>query len=151
MHHAPSVVTPVGRCLFADRLWWVQGGLSLGLCTAWIMAQPFHWIPWLTLCALLGLAGLGRPARAAQPGRLRWDGMHWFWEPTPHGPGEGGAELGQIDLVFDIQIALLLKWQPLSSTLGGRKQWFWLTPATCQENWLALRRAVHRPQIHEMR
>ena len=140
MHSAPSVSYPVGRCAFQRRCW-----LGLLLCAwvvlgVWSYQQPFNVaMAWSGLCAVTA-AVLGW-ASLQHIGTLSWNGQVWCL----HGRGDAWEdELGMLQVVLDVQEALLLRWQPASDMLNAKSQWLWLGAQTAGDPWQSLRRAVYQ-------
>ncbi len=140
MHSAPSVSYPVGRCAFQRRCW-----LGLLLCAwvvlgVWSYQQPFNVaMAWSGLCAVTA-AVLGW-ASLQHIGTLSWNGQVWCL----HGRGDAWEdELGMLQVVLDVQEALLLRWQPASDTLHAQPVWLWLGVEQSPACWQDLRRAVYQ-------
>lgn len=138
MHHAPSVVYPLGRSRFYGAL---LGGLwlaGLGVTLAWALAAPR--LDARLAVALLALAAAGGAAwlgwRRAPTGQLRWDGQFWQWQAQ--GEPDGTPVLA-LSVALDFQRVLLLRLE----THGHVTLWLWAQRASMPERWLDLRRAVY--------
>ena len=144
MHSAPSVSYPVGRFSFPPGLLLVQGALHLSFLALWAGAQPIGWL-W-GLAALGGAWALiwGWRSWRAQRGWLCWDGSMWRWQLNPVQVEQslGQEGIGQVKTVLDWQSILLLRWQPLTYEGQPGVHWLWLGRPACEQDWLAVRRAV---------
>jgi toxin CptA len=140
MHNAPSVSYPVGRCAFQRWLFVGFAVLTSAVLLAWALNQGLT----ATWCAAAAAAALGLLLgwRALdQAGTLTWDGQVWCL----HDQGLGFEDaLGDVHVAFDVQKALLLRWQPTSDTLHAKPQWLWLGLQATDNRWQDLRRAVYQ-------
>ena len=76
-----------------------------------------------------------------QLGILTWDGQVWCL----HDQGMGREDaLGEVEVMLDVQKALLLRWLPASDTLTTKPQWLWLGLESSDQHWQDLRRAVYQ-------
>jgi hypothetical protein len=140
MHNAPSVSYPLGRCAFQRWLFASFAVLTSAVLLVWALNQGLSWA-WSVAAgvALLG-AWLGWQA-LGQLGMLTWDGQVWCL----HDQGLDCEDaLGQVHVMWDVQKALLLRWQPASDTLHAKPQWLWLGLQTSDNRWQDLRRAVYQ-------
>ena len=140
MHNAPSVSYPVGRCAFQLGLLLGFAVLTSTVLTAWALN---HGLSWLWLSGLgAAVVGLWQGRRALdQAGVLTWAVDTWYL----HDQGPGSEDVfGEVQVALDLQIALLLRWQPASDTLRAKPQWLWLEGQHCDECWQDLRRAVYQ-------
>ena len=140
MHNAPSVSYPVGRCAFQRWLLLGLAAATSAVLFAWLWGQGVTWLWWVGFSATaLGLwqgwLALGFVAT------LTWDGQVWCL----HDQGAGDEDaLGEVQVMLDMQKALLLHWQPASDTLQAKPQWLWLGAQHGHERWQDLRRAVYQ-------
>jgi len=140
MHNAPSVSYPVGRCAFQRGLYVFFTVFTSALLLVWALNQGLT-VVWFvavsatTLGLWLGWRALG------QRGMLTWDGQIWCL----HDQGADHQDaLGEVHVMWDVQKALLLYWQPTSDTLSGKPRWLWLGSQVCDHRWQDLRRAVYQ-------
>ncbi len=140
MHNAPSVSYPVGRCAFQR---WLLLGFALiatAVLIAWVWGQGVSWFWFVGLIATaLGLwqGWLAIDDQAA----LSWDGQVWCLYDQREGCED---TLGEVQVMLDVQKALLLRWEPVSDTLLAKPQWLWLDAQHSNERWQDLRRAVYQ-------
>jgi len=140
MHSAPSVSYPVGRCAFQRSCW-----LGLSLCAVAVLGI---WLHQQSLNAAMALSGLCTVAASVlgwkslqHIGTLSWNGQVWCL----HSRGDTWEdELGALQVVLDVQQALLLRWQPASDTLHAKPIWLWLGAEQLPACWQDLRRAVYQ-------
>ena len=140
MHNAPSVSYPVGRCAFQR---WLYAGLTVltsAVLWAWALNLGLSWVWCIAVSA--AAAGVWQGWRALKAlGVLTWDGQVWCL----HDQGANHEDaLGEVHVMWDVQKALLLRWQPASDTLRAKPQWLWLEGQHCDERWQDLRRAVYQ-------
>ena len=135
--HAPSVSYPVGRSAFQALLLLALGAAGLAACglLAWQVAGWRAWLAGLAAVAIAAWAALWW--RTQSEGLLLWDGAAWDWSPA----GQGLARRGRIDVLLDLQHALLLRW----AGEEGRCEWLWAERGRAPTRWAALRRAVYSP------
>lgn len=125
MYNAPSVSYPVGRCAFHRWLYLSIIALTSAVLCAWALSQGLSWA-WggAVFAAAIGTY-LGWQAQQ-QMGTLTWDGQVWCL----HDQGAGQEDaLGEVQVMLDVQKALLLRWQPASDTLHAKPNWLWLGAA----------------------
>lgn len=143
MHHAPSVLYPVGRSRFLGRLvpaLWLLGVLAAAG-QAWHVGGLTGPVLLTAGSALLAGALAWWSVRQTPQGALRWNGEAWHWLPETVGDtlGEEVAPLATPPQVhLDLQQVLLLSLAPA----GGRRLWLWLEKAQSPARWDDLRRAV---------
>lgn len=153
MRNAPSVLYPVGRCVFYARLlvwlgllglvallaggWWYSGESAGGLASrrAAVLAGAGLW---------LGFAWWGW--QRAPRGLLQWDALAasavpgaqagaWRWRSEAY---QEGAVLQRVELMLDLQSRVLLRLHnPDAAT-----SWVWLERSQDQARWDDLRRAL---------
>lgn len=154
MRNAPSVLYPVGRCVFYARLlgligvlgmavlvlagWSARGpeGGAVSTATAWVGGGL--WLLWL------GFAGWSW--RRAPVGQLQWDALApgtrpdarpgaWRWRSEAY---QDGAVLRRVELMLDLQNRVLLRLHnPDAAT-----SWVWLERSRDPARWDDLRRAL---------
>jgi hypothetical protein len=140
MHNAPSVSYPVGRCAFQRWLFVAFAVLTSAVLLAWALNQGMS-LAWgiamlaASLAALLGLQAM------RLVGKLTWDGQVWCLHDLNLGNEDA---IGNVHVVFDVQKALLLRWQPTSDTLQTKPIWLWLGEQAADQHWQDLRRAVYQ-------
>jgi len=158
MHNAPSVVYPVGRCLFYAGLLLLLGCLGLLVLLLW-------WWPWLgsqgempwvvsfagALGGLLWVAWAGFAWRSwwrSPVGQLQWDAMGapasavaqvgvWRWRRDVY---TDGLPLQQVERVVDLQSRMLLRLREP----GAEQRWVWVERDSDPARWNDLRRALAR-------
>lgn len=141
MHHAPSVLYPVGRSCFLGRwvpLLWVLGALA-AVGQAWQTGGLT--VPVLLTGGSVLLAGAMAwwYVQHTPTGALRWDGEAWFWLPQPLAADAFAEPLVAPPQVhLDLQHVLLLGLR----LPGQRPCWLWLEKPQSPARWDDLRRAV---------
>ncbi len=140
MHNAPSVSYPVGRCAFQRWLYLGLIVLTSAVLVGWALTQGVT-VAWCaaTCAALLGLWLGWRALRDV--GTLTWDGQVWCLHDQ-HFDHEDA--LGEVCVAWDVQKALLLRWQPASDTLGVQARWLWMDSQAANNRWQDLRRALYQ-------
>lgn len=152
MQNAPSVVYPVGRCVFYALLLSIIGlvsavlgsfflfGLAQRSDHAWgwtpVLAGMLLWLAWVAVA----VTGWLRSLR----GTLKWDattvlaeggGGAWLWsdssDPEP-------LKLSDVEWVMDLQNKVLLRFRSVST--GQR--WIWVERSSHPARWNDLRRAL---------
>ena len=140
MHNAPSVSYPVGRCAFQRWLYVFFIVLTSTVLLAWALNQGVTWI-WGVAVGFATLAIFSGGRALHQAGMLTWDGQVWCL----HDQGADHEDaLGEVHVMWDMQKALLLRWQPASDTLNGKPRWLWLGLQASDNRWQDLRRAVYQ-------
>ncbi len=140
MRNAPSVSYPVGRCSFQRWLFTMLVLLTSAVLSVWALSQGLTFAWWLAVsAAVIGIC-LGWIA-ARSYGVLTWDGQVWCLHDQVNGQPDA---LGDVQVVLDVQKALLLRWQPASGTLHTKPQWLWLGSQNLMNRWQDLRRAVYQ-------
>jgi hypothetical protein len=140
MHNAPSVAYPVGRCAFERQLYAFFACVASAVWLAWALLQSPTVALWLGACCLVTASVAGWPALRSMDATLVWDGQGWCLHSTPH---QETDQLGKVHVCWDVQKALLLKWQPSSDTLGASTRWLWLGQERSPAHWQDVRRAVY--------
>ena len=140
MHNAPSVAYPVGRCAFQRQLYAFFTCLASAVWLAWALSQGVSAELWLGACTLAVAAVGGWRALRPSDMTLIWDGQAWCLHQASNPLKD---ELGAVHVCWDVQKALLLKWQPSSDKLGISKQWLWLGHDVSPAHWPGVRRAVY--------
>lgn len=140
MHNAPSVSYPVGRCAFQRWLYLIFTCLASAAWLAWALSQGLS--TWLCLGACVWVVASVDGWQALRPldVTLTWDGQAWCLHSASHHLND---QLGSVEVCWDVQMALLLKWQPSSDTLGASMRWLWLGQARSPAQWQEVRRAVY--------
>ncbi len=140
MHNAPSVSYPVGRCAFQRWVLATLVALTSVVLLAWRVDQGESWAWFVAVSATA--AGLWQGWQALEDQcSLTWDGQAWCL----HDQGEGFEDaLGEVQVILDVQIALLLRWAPASDTLRAKPQWLWLEAQNANARWQDIRRAVYQ-------
>lgn len=150
MHSAPSVMFPVGRCIWYGVALGVlacMGACALGA-WFWFDARQGHplWpgvvgsMVWLVWMVFATLTWFNAPA-----GHLKWSSAHlvgrdmptgaWHW----HGAAcPEGAELRSVECVLDLQVAVLLRLQDAHA----QTHWIWAERGRDPARWNSLRRAM---------
>ena len=140
MHNAPSVSYPVGRCAFQRWLYVFFIVLTSTVLLAWALNQGVTWI-WVIAVGFAALSIFSGGRALHQAGMLTWDGQVWCL----HDQGADHEDaLGEVHVMWDMQKALLLRWQPASDTLNGKPRWLWLGLQASDNRWQDLRRAVYQ-------
>ena len=142
MHSAPSVAYPVGRCAFQRWVWGVLVTLTTSVLLVWVFSQGHSPVWYAALVAALWGA-IGGWSAWHRTGTLTWDGQVWCLS----GPVAGldAADVtGEVDVAWDVQKALLLRWQPASDTLRAKPVWLWLDSQAASHRWQDVRRAVYQ-------
>lgn len=137
MHHAPSVLYPVGRSRFLGGALLGLWALGLASAIAYALAVGAFW-PALAISATVALCGglawrwwCGLPG-----GLLQFEAGHWQWLPDATGHTE---PLSALTLHLDGQVGLLL----CGRRPGQSALWLWAERATDPLRWDDLRRAVY--------
>ena len=150
MHGAPSVMFPVGRCVwygaafvvlallgaFALGAWWWLDGRQGGV--PWLgLAGAMLWLMWVCFAAWTW--------RHAPTGHLRWSASegrspevtrgtwHWHSVACPEGTALRGVER-----VLDLQVVVLLRLH----NADALARWIWVERVQDPERWSVLRRAL---------
>lgn len=150
MHNAPSVMFPVGRCIWyglALAILALIGACALG---AWFWFDAPHerapwpglagmalWLAWATLAV--------RAWRQAPMGRLSWNASErgdaharngaWYWHSAT---SPEGTALRGVERVLDLQVFALLRLHEADAFT----HWVWVERARDPARWNALRRAL---------
>ena len=150
MHNAPSVMFPVGRCVWygvALVILAVAGACALA---AWFWLDGRHGVmPWPGLAgAALWLAWIALAARAwrqAPTGQLRWRALErgdsesgrgtWHWHSVAH---PEGLALRSAQRMLDLQRLVLLR----LCRADAPALWVWVEQARDPVRWNVLRRAL---------
>lgn len=157
MRNAPSVVYPVGRCLFHGILLALLGVLGLLVLVAWwwygAEAPP---TPGVSSREWTALAGLGlwvgwvvfawRSWQRSPVGHLHWDALAtvddehprkgiWRWRSDAY---REGAPLRRLELALDLQDRVLLRLR--NPDAAG--SWVWVERASDPARWGDFRRAL---------
>jgi hypothetical protein len=140
MHNAPSVSYPVGRCAFQRWLFGSFAALASALLVVWAFNQGLTWLWYGAACVMVLGVGLGWQT-LGQRGVLTWDGQAWCLHDQTTGHEDA---LSEPQVIWDVQKALLLRWQPASDTLHSQPQWLWLCVQDSDNHWQDLRRAVYQ-------
>lgn len=137
MHHAPSVLYPVGRSRFLGALVGLLAALGLATVAAYGVSVG-AWAPTLAMALLAVLAGglALRWWRHLPGGLLQFEGGLWHWSPDLTGHTE---PLSALSLHLDGQAVLLLQ----GRRPGRPPLWLWAERATDPLRWDDLRRAVY--------
>lgn len=139
MHSAPAVRYPVPRS--------ARAGCALAvLCALPVLAWIVAWMAGLSAVALALIAASWLAAcgvavhqwRGTRPGRLRWDGQAWWWQPDK--PVHADEHAVIVDLRLDLQSAVLVR----TAGSSGQVSWCWLDRAAAPARWGDLRRALHQ-------
>ena len=140
MHNAPSVAYPVGRCAFQRQLYVFFTCVASAVWLAWALSQEPGAALWFGACALAA-AGVGG-WRALRPTdvTLIWDGQVWCLHSASN---QVDDQWGVVEVCWDVQKALLLKWQPSSDTLSASMRWLWLGQTRLPAQWQEVRRALY--------
>jgi hypothetical protein len=147
MRSAPSVIYPVGRCLFYAGLLSVLGCVSLML---WVLVRPQSYLELVVLGAMLWMmwATLAAISWWRTPtGRLQWNAS--AADPSVHAPSAGawswhssayrdGVTLLRVERVQDFQRWMLLRLH----NPDGAATWVWVERMRDPPRWDDLRRAV---------
>ena len=154
MRNAPSVIYPVGRCLFYAGLLCLLAVLSLLVLWWWFwlgaegpLLQHPRVVGWLGAALWLVWAGFAWRSWVHAPvGLLRWDSQAtphhglaragvWRWQRDSH---SDGAPLQRVERVLDLQSRLLLRVR----NPDGAHRWLWVECASDPARWHDLRRAL---------
>lgn len=154
MQNTPSVIYPVGRCVFYAGLLGVLAALGglvllwwLWLATDEQMLQQPRVVGWLGAALWLVWAVFAVRSWVYAPvGFLRWDsqatpfeGMArsgvWRWQRNLHSEG---APLQRVERILDLQSRLLLRVR----NPDGAHRWLWVECASDPVRWDDLRRAL---------
>lgn len=139
MHHAPSVIYPVGRCRFEGAVLILILLTGLATWASWAL-QP-HSAQWhgMALSLLIWGAAGGHALRQwlrAPSGVLGWNGQAWAW---PSVVDERGTAVPLV--MLDLQFVMLVR-------LGVSGPWLWLERWREPHRWSDIRRAVYSRAIH---
>ncbi len=141
MHTAPTVTYPVGRsharaaafagvwlvALAVTLVFIAEDGASLrALC--------------LAVVALLACGMAWRWHRQVDAGRLAWDGVTWWWEPTV-----GHRTEGRVAPCLDAQSLVLVHF----AASAGHGRWLWLEQSAAPVSWGRLRCALMQPPARQ--
>lgn len=154
MRNAPSVIFPVGRCLFYAGLlyvlavlsllvllWWFYTGVENDLfqnsrvtnwlgATLWFFWACFAWRSWMHApVGLLQWDALATPRDGLAPVGV------WYWLRDTY---SHGAPLQRVESVLDLQNRLLLRVR----NPDGVHRWLWVERASEPGRWNDLRRAL---------
>ena len=138
MRSAPPVVYPVGRFVWADRVWLVLAAVAVSGPVLWIDGYG-GWRAWAIVgtCLLaLALSLDWRRAEVLRGGHLSWDGRSW------HLLDSGLAQdiEVQVALCWDSGPGLLLK---VRARHQRRVRYAWLSHLDEPQQWHGLRCAIH--------
>lgn len=139
MHNAPSVAYPVGRCAFQRQLYFFFTCAASATWLAWALFEGSGAGLCLGACGLVAAGVSGWRAMCPLDVTLIWDGQVWCLHSEAHPEVD---QWGVLEVCWDVQKALLLKWQPLSDTVGASKRWLWLGQERSPAQWQEVRRAV---------
>lgn len=147
MHSAPSVVFPVGRCIWYGVMFAVLAVLGVCALGAWWwlsgwrygsgFAGALLWTTWACFAAWTW--------RHAPVGQLRWNGPSrhgddvsmgsWYWHSAAC---PEGAVLRRVERVLDLQVVALLRLH----NADALARWVWVERARDPARWMRLRRAL---------
>ncbi len=145
MHNAPSVSYPVGRCAFQRWLYVLLVLFTSAMLCAWALSQGLTLAWWGAACAM-GMGTLSGWLALGWFGVITWDGQAWWLQDQV---GTHEIALGDVEVILDVQKALLLRWQPASDTLRAKPRWLWLSAENANHHWQDFRRAVYqRSDMH---
>jgi hypothetical protein len=102
----------------------------------------FGWYRWAGGLSLLLLClGLARLAWRQPRGRLRFDGIGWWWQPQ----GDAADQVLTLELALDLQSHILLRCTSTTATYPAKQhvQWMCLSRSSAPQVWLLFRRAVY--------
>ncbi|WP_332739705.1 hypothetical protein [Hydrogenophaga sp.] len=152
MYNAPSVVYPVGRCVFHALLLTIIGLVSAAVGALFLLGlvqrldHSWGWTAVLA-CVLLWMAWVAVAATSwlrSHQGTLEWDSNTvldeggagaWLWSDPS---SSESVALSQMEWVLDLQNRILLRFRSVST--GQR--WIWLERSRHPARWNDLRRAL---------
>ncbi|KAF1019503.1 MAG: hypothetical protein GAK30_03089 [Paracidovorax wautersii] len=160
-HNAPAVALRLGSRRWLRRGLWLAW--ALGLMAALFFGWASSWTARSALIfAVLPLSAWGVCSylRSLPHEVLFWTGEQWRWHAqavgddlTPGTPAGRDDWSVALEPVWDVQDAVLLRWQREPSSSLGKAEggWFWgERPADMpMATWLAFRRAVYSPARHQ--
>ncbi len=152
MQNAPSVVYPVGRCVFYALLLAIIGLLSAAVGTLFLLGfaqrsdHSWRWAPvlaWVLLWMVWVAVAVTSWLRSLQ-GTLKWDANMvrdeggagaWLWSDLS---SSEPLALSKVERVLDLQNKILLRFRSVST--GQR--WIWVERSGHPARWNDLRRAL---------
>lgn len=150
MRSAPSVVYPVGRCVFHGRILFALSAFGLAVLVGWVWSASgrfFEEAIWAGFCLwVLWSVWVFKAWWRTPVGALHWDslaaptneslraGAWWWYDDTM----DDGVVVLDIECVLDCQSWILLRWRrsPRWAT------WVWAERGRAPEHWGDLRRAL---------
>lgn len=138
MRNAPPVVYPVGRFVWADRVWLVLAVLAVSG-PVLLMDGYGGWRGWTlgSICLITLVLSLGwRRIEVLRAGQLSWDGQSWYLLDS----GQTRDIAVQVLLCWDSGTGLLLK---VSARHQRVARYVWLNRLDRPQQWHGLRCAVH--------
>lgn len=140
MHSAPSVAYPVGRCAFQKQLYVFFTCATSAAWLAWALSQGSSAWLWFAACGLITACVVGWHALRPVDVTLTWDGQVWCLHSASN---QADDQFGAVQVCWDVQKALLLKWVPSSDKLSASTRWLWLGDTRSPAHWQDVRRAVY--------
>ena len=140
MHNAPSVSYPVGRCAFQRVLYLLFICVTSAVLSAWALNQGLTWV-WSSAALFSVLGGILGGMALRFSATLTWSGQSWcLHDQSGHRPDV----FGDVEVIWDSQKTLLLRWQSTSDKLFTSSVWLWLGAERSSARWQNLRCAVYQ-------
>lgn len=156
MRSAPSVVYPVGRCIFYGRLLLVLSALGLAVLIGWAWSASDGFF-WGSVGVGLGLwvlwsVGVFKVWWRTPEGALRWDSLATPYNETLHSGAwlwhtdqmDDAVALHSIECVLDAQNWMLLRLKQPARLVT----WVWVERHRSPAHWGDLRRALVATSEH---
>jgi toxin CptA len=137
MHSAPSVIYPVGRSRYSERLllvFWI-----LGACSVVIACGQAGGVGWRHGVLVISAVAAGIAAactggfRRAASEELSFDGQHWSLT------GKLAPRSARASVGLDFQSVLLIS----LTAPGCARHWIWVERSAKPESWRDFRRALY--------
>ena len=125
---------------------WIVAALLLAaaaLVSSLLWASGVGGLGWLLPAASLVLAVASLwPLRPQPVQRLRWDGQTWWLAATAASTEAGGEAHGEVRLMVDLELHLLLRFEAAEPGRQGRCRWLPLSRTATSGDWHGLRCAL---------
>jgi len=138
MRNAPPVVYPVGRFVWADRVWVGLAVLAVSGPVLWMDGYG-GWRAWTIggICLVAMVLSFGwQRTEVLRAGQLSWDGRSWYLLDS----GNTQDMEVQVALCWDTGPGLLLK---VNARHQRMARYLWLSRLDEPQHWHGLRCAVH--------
>ncbi len=141
MHTAPTVTYPVGRSRARSVAFSGVWLLALALTLGFVVEDGASLRALFLAVAALSAYGMAwRRHREVEAGRLAWDGVTWWWEPTV-----GHRIEGRVVPCLDVQSVVLVHF----AASAGQGRWLWLEQSAAPLVWGRLRCALMQPPARQ--